>query len=52
MPAVFFGHSSPMNTLELNGFTETWRAFGQHLPRPKAILAVSAQLLAREATGR
>jgi 4,5-DOPA dioxygenase extradiol len=42
MPALFIGHGSPMNTLERNGFTEAWRALGRHLPRPKAILAVSA----------
>jgi 4,5-DOPA dioxygenase extradiol len=42
MPALFIGHGSPMNTLEQNGYTEAWRAFGQHLPRPKAILAISA----------
>ena len=42
MPALFVGHGSPMNTLEVNGYTEAWRAFGRHLPRPKAILAVSA----------
>jgi len=42
MPALFIGHGSPMNTLEHNGFTEAWRAFGRHLPRPRAILAISA----------
>jgi 4,5-DOPA dioxygenase extradiol len=42
MPALFVGHGSPMNTLELNGFTQAWRAWGRHLPRPTAILAVSA----------
>ena len=42
MPALFIGHGSPMNTLELNDYTEAWRAFGRHLPRPQAILAVSA----------
>lgn len=42
MPALFIGHGSPMNTLERNGFTEAWRAFGRHLPRPTAILVVSA----------
>lgn len=41
-PALFVGHGSPMNTLETNGYTEAWRAFGRHLPRPKAILAISA----------
>lgn len=42
MPALFIGHGSPMNTLERNGFTEAWRAFGRHLPRPEALLVVSA----------
>ena len=42
MPALFIGHGSPMNTLERNGFTEAWRAFGRLLPRPRAILAISA----------
>jgi 4,5-DOPA dioxygenase extradiol len=41
-PALFIGHGSPMNTLESNGYTEAWRAFGRHLPRPRAILAISA----------
>src|SRR5260221_3758446 len=42
MPVVFFGHGSPMNTLERNKYTESWRALGESIPRPKAILAVSA----------
>ena len=42
MPAAFIGHGSPMNTLELNEFTRTWRALGQSLPRPRAVLAISA----------
>ena len=41
-PALFIGHGSPMNTLQRNGYTDAWRAFGQHLPRPRAVLAVSA----------
>jgi 4,5-DOPA dioxygenase extradiol len=41
-PALFIGHGSPMNTLEANGYTEAWRAFGAHLPRPRAVLAISA----------
>lgn len=41
-PALFIGHGNPMNTLEHNGYTEAWQAFGQHLPRPKALLVVSA----------
>jgi 4,5-DOPA dioxygenase extradiol len=42
MPALFIGHGSPMNTLELNGFTAAWRAIGRQLPRPRAILCISA----------
>ena len=42
MPALFVGHGSPMNTLEHNGFTEAWRTIGEQLPRPRAILVVSA----------
>lgn len=42
MPAVFIGHGSPMNTLELNDFTDLWQALGEELPRPKAVLVVSA----------
>jgi 4,5-DOPA dioxygenase extradiol len=42
MPALFIGHGSPMNTLELNGYTKGWRRLGEALPRPRAILVVSA----------
>ncbi len=42
MPAVFLGHGSPMNTLELNRYTMAWAAFGASVPRPRAILVVSA----------
>jgi 4,5-DOPA dioxygenase extradiol len=42
MPAVFVGHGSPMNTLEQNRYTEAWREIGKSVPRPIAILAVSA----------
>ena len=42
MPAAFLGHGSPMNALEHNRYTEAWRAFGTSVPRPRAILAVSA----------
>jgi len=42
MPAAFIGHGSPMNTLERNDFTRSWRALGQALPRPRAVLAISA----------
>jgi len=42
MPALFIGHGSPMNTLELNGFTRTWRGIGAAMPKPRALLVVSA----------
>ncbi|MGE0878818.1 MAG: 4,5-DOPA dioxygenase extradiol [Acidimicrobiia bacterium] len=42
MPAVFVGHGSPMNTIESNRYTEAWAAFGAGMPRPRAILAISA----------
>ena len=42
MPAAFLGHGSPMNALERNRYTEAWRAFGASVPRPRAILAISA----------
>lgn len=42
MPAAFIGHGSPMNTLESNRYTAAWRSFGQSLPRPRAILVISA----------
>ena len=41
-PVLFVGHGNPMNTLERNGYTEAWHAFGRHLPRPEALLVVSA----------
>ncbi len=42
MPAVFFGHGNPMNALEHNVWTDGWAAIGAGMPRPKAILSVSA----------
>lgn len=42
MPALFIGHGSPMNTLELNGYTRAWRDLGKALPRPRALLVISA----------
>ena len=42
MPALFIGHGSPMNTLESNGYTNAWRELGKQLPRPRALLVISA----------
>jgi 4,5-DOPA dioxygenase extradiol len=42
MPVLFLGHGSPMNAIEDNEFARGWRAMGQSLPRPTAILCISA----------
>lgn len=42
MPVLFVGHGSPMNAVEDNDFSRTWREIGRSLPRPHAILCVSA----------
>lgn len=42
MPAAFLGHGNPMNALERNRYTEAWSLFGQSVPRPRAILVISA----------
>jgi 4,5-DOPA dioxygenase extradiol len=47
LPAVFFGHGSPMNTLEQNHYTDAWRRIGTSIPKPKAILCVSAHWMTR-----
>ena len=42
MPAIFFGHGNPMNALADNSFTQAWAKIGQSIPKPSAILCVSA----------
>ena len=42
MPAIFFGHGNPMNALSMNVYTDGWVSVGKSIPRPKAVLAVSA----------
>lgn len=42
MPVLFLGHGSPMNAIEENTFVQGFREVGQGLPRPKAILCISA----------
>lgn len=42
MPAIFFGHGNPMNALSRNAYTDGWAAIGKSVPRPRAVLAVSA----------
>lgn len=42
MPAIFFGHGNPMNALSSNAYTKGWAAIGAEIPRPKAVLSISA----------
>jgi 4,5-DOPA dioxygenase extradiol len=42
LPVVFCAHGNPMNALRQNGFTRFLKAWRSHLPRPRALLAVSA----------
>ena len=42
MPAIFFGHGNPMNALADNAYTRGWAAIGREIPRPSAIVCVSA----------
>lgn len=42
LPAIFFGHGNPMNAVASNSYTEAWRRIGQGMPRPRAILSISA----------
>jgi 4,5-DOPA dioxygenase extradiol len=42
MPTIFFGHGNPLNALARNVYTEGWSAIGRSIPRPAAIVCVSA----------
>ncbi len=42
MPVLFVGHGSPMNAIEINEFSDKWRVLGKELPRPSAVLCISA----------
>lgn len=42
LPAVFLGHGNPMNAITHNRYTEAWRRIGEEIPRPRAILSISA----------
>ena len=45
MPALFIGHGSPMNVVEANKFTKSLKELSRSLPKPKAIMVVSAHWL-------
>lgn len=46
-PVLFLGHGSPMNAIQNNAFTQSLTALGNRLPKPKAVLVVSAHWLTR-----
>ncbi|MFW9875343.1 MAG: DODA-type extradiol aromatic ring-opening family dioxygenase, partial [Candidatus Thorarchaeota archaeon] len=45
MPVLFIGHGSPINIISDNKFTQDLKKLGKDLPKPKAILVVSAHWL-------
>jgi 4,5-DOPA dioxygenase extradiol len=47
MPVLFIGHGNPMNTIEKNEFHNAWVDLGKNLPKPKAILCISAHWLTK-----
>ena len=49
MPVLFVGHGNPMNAIRGNRFRLTWEELGRRLPRPRAILCVSAHWETRDA---
>jgi 4,5-DOPA dioxygenase extradiol len=42
MPVLFIGHGSPMNAIEKNEYSEAWSELGRTIPRPAAVLCISA----------
>ena len=50
MPVVFLGHGSPMNAIQDTPFSRVWTGLGAQLPRPQAILVVSAHWMSRGTT--
>jgi 4,5-DOPA dioxygenase extradiol len=42
MPVLFMGHGSPMNAIEDNEFSHAWQEAARQIPKPKAILCISA----------
>lgn len=42
MPAIFIGHGNPMNAISHNAWTQVWTEIGRTVPRPRAVLCISA----------
>ncbi len=47
MPALFVGHGNPLNALRVNPWTTAWTTIGRSIPRPRAVLVVSAHWYVR-----
>jgi 4,5-DOPA dioxygenase extradiol len=47
MPVLFIGHGSPLNIILDNSFTRSLAALGKKLPKPKAIMVISAHWLTK-----
>ena len=47
MPVLFVGHGNPMNVMEDNEFSRAWDAAGKALPKPKAVICISAHWVTR-----
>jgi 4,5-DOPA dioxygenase extradiol len=47
MPVVFVGHGTPRSAVWTNQWTATWQSLGAELPRPSAIVSISAHWLTR-----
>lgn len=47
LPVLFIGHGSPMNGIEDNEFSRNWAKMGSEIPKPKAVLVISAHWLTR-----
>ena len=50
-PAIFFGHGSPMNAIEKNNYTKTWAEIASTIPKPKAIICISAHWETEQSEG-
>lgn len=47
MPVLFVGHGSPMNAIEDNSYTRSWRSIAERIPRPDVIISISAHWFTR-----
>lgn len=47
IPAIFFGHGNPLNAIQENAYTSAWDAIGKNIPRPRAIVSISAHWYTR-----